>query len=117
MTYQNNQGGFGGASRGGFGGGNRGGFGGPRAPQPLIDVTNLNIVCADCGAPVTQLPFQPDPARLTLFVAETVCARAVQLVSNIKFRIWIKLPRCISGKFLSLLTFSHSQECWNVKLF
>ncbi len=64
MTYQNNQGGFGGASRGGFGGGNRGGFGGPRAPQPLIDVTNLNIVCADCGAPVTQLPFQPDPARL-----------------------------------------------------
>lgn len=65
MTYQNNQGGFGGGSRGGFGGGNRGGFGGgPRQPQPLIDVTNLNITCADCGAPVTQLPFQPDPARL-----------------------------------------------------
>ncbi len=60
MTYQqDNQGG-----QGGFGGGyNRGGFA-PRAPRPMVDVTAMNIVCADCGAPVTQLPFQPDPARL-----------------------------------------------------
>ena len=60
MTYQqqdSNQGGYQGGGRG-FGGYNR------PAPRPMIDVTALNITCADCGAPVTQLPFQPDPNRL-----------------------------------------------------
>lgn len=61
MTYQNDDG-----QGGGFRGGNRGGFGGGfnRAPRQLIDVSALNIKCADCGAAVAQLPFQPDPARL-----------------------------------------------------
>ncbi len=60
MTYQD------GNNGGGYQGGNRGGFGGgfSRPPRQLIDVTAMNIKCADCGAAITQLPFQPDPARL-----------------------------------------------------
>lgn len=62
MTYQQDD-----SQGGGFRGGNSGGrgFGGyNRAPRPMVDVSALNIKCADCGAAVTQLPFQPDPARL-----------------------------------------------------
>ncbi|MFH1867083.1 MAG: hypothetical protein ABIJ81_03310 [Patescibacteria group bacterium] len=68
MTYQNedNTGGGQGfnndqGGRGGFRGG-RGGFN--REPRQLVDVTALGIKCANCGTDVTQLPFQPDPARL-----------------------------------------------------
>ncbi|MFH1111487.1 MAG: DNA-directed RNA polymerase [Patescibacteria group bacterium] len=52
-----------GGDRGGFRGGRGGGFnrGGPRE---MIDVTAMGIKCADCGVDITQLPFQPDPARL-----------------------------------------------------
>lgn len=29
-----------------------------------FDVSDMNIKCCDCGTPITQLPFPPDPARL-----------------------------------------------------
>ena len=41
---------------GGFRGGNGGGFGGPRAPRQMYPVS---LTCADCGASITELPFQP----------------------------------------------------------
>lgn len=71
MTYQMNNddqqqpqaGGFNGGFRGGFRGGNGGGFRNS-GPRQMVDVSAMNIKCADCGAAVTQLPFQPDPNRL-----------------------------------------------------
>jgi hypothetical protein len=30
-------------------------------PRQMFDVTSLNLVCATCNAPVTQLPFEPTP--------------------------------------------------------
>jgi len=34
-------------------------------PRPqLRDVSSLNIKCCDCGAAITELPFDPDPSRL-----------------------------------------------------
>ncbi|MFH1253292.1 MAG: hypothetical protein V1664_03110 [Candidatus Uhrbacteria bacterium] len=30
-----------------------------RGPRPMINVVSLNLTCADCGAPITELPFQP----------------------------------------------------------
>ncbi|MBI5465803.1 MAG: hypothetical protein HY974_00770 [Candidatus Kerfeldbacteria bacterium] len=61
MTYQqdDSQGG----SRGGYSGGFRGGFHN-RPPRQMVDVSAMNIKCADCGAAITELPFQPDPNRL-----------------------------------------------------
>lgn len=32
--------------------------------RQLFDVSEMNIKCRDCGTPITQLPFNPDPARL-----------------------------------------------------
>lgn len=32
-------------------------------PRPMFDVTALNLKCAECGAPITQLPFQPSGDR------------------------------------------------------
>jgi len=29
-----------------------------------FDVSGMNIKCCDCGTPITQLPFEPDPTRL-----------------------------------------------------
>ncbi|MBU3925003.1 hypothetical protein KKB43_02320 [Patescibacteria group bacterium] len=43
----------------GGGSGNQGGF-----QKQMFDVANMNIKCKDCGTPITQLPFNPDPARL-----------------------------------------------------
>ena len=31
--------------------------------SPMIDVSAMNLKCAECGADITQLPFQPDPSR------------------------------------------------------
>ncbi len=50
---QGQQGGF----RGGYG--NRGGF----TPRPLVDVSALGLKCANCGADITELPFQPSTDR------------------------------------------------------
>jgi len=30
----------------------------------MFDVSKMNIKCRDCATPITQLPFNPDPARL-----------------------------------------------------
>ena len=30
----------------------------------MFDVSQMDIKCRDCSAPITQLPFNPDPARL-----------------------------------------------------
>ena len=32
--------------------------------RQMFDVSGMNIKCRDCGRPITQLPFNPDPARL-----------------------------------------------------
>ena len=32
--------------------------------RQMFDVSNQNIKCRDCEAPITQLPFDPDPSRL-----------------------------------------------------
>ncbi len=32
--------------------------------RQMFDVSGMNIKCRDCGTSITQLPFQPDPARL-----------------------------------------------------
>lgn len=32
--------------------------------KQMFDVTEMNIKCRDCGTAITQLPFNPDPARL-----------------------------------------------------
>lgn len=32
--------------------------------RQMYDVSDMNIKCRDCGAAITQLPFQPDPARI-----------------------------------------------------
>ena len=29
------------------------------APRPMMDVTSLNLTCATCGKPITELPFMP----------------------------------------------------------
>ncbi|MFA4937003.1 MAG: hypothetical protein WC575_01755 [Patescibacteria group bacterium] len=71
MTYQqdnnfsrsDNQGSDRGGSRGGFRG-SRSGGGFNQGPREMIDVSAMGIKCADCGVEITQLPFQPDPARL-----------------------------------------------------
>jgi hypothetical protein len=38
-----------------------GGF--SQAPRQIIDVSAMNIKCCECGAPITELPFNPDPSR------------------------------------------------------
>lgn len=32
--------------------------------RQTFDVTGMNVKCKDCEAPITQLPFNPDPSRL-----------------------------------------------------
>ncbi len=32
--------------------------------RQMFDVSGMNIKCRDCGTPIAQLPFNPDPARL-----------------------------------------------------
>jgi CxxC-x17-CxxC domain-containing protein len=32
---------------------------GPRPVRAMVDVTSLNLTCADCGQAITELPFQP----------------------------------------------------------
>lgn len=32
-------------------------------PRPMIDVSDRDIKCAECGKQITELPFEPDPAR------------------------------------------------------
>jgi CxxC-x17-CxxC domain-containing protein len=39
------------------------GGGGGFAPRQMVDVTAMNIKCSECGAPITELPFNPDPSR------------------------------------------------------
>jgi DNA-directed RNA polymerase subunit RPC12/RpoP len=38
-----------------------GGF--SQAPRQIVDVSAMNIKCSECGAPILELPFNPDPAR------------------------------------------------------
>ena len=33
--------------------------GGSRPPRQMFDVTSLGLKCAECGADITELPFQP----------------------------------------------------------
>jgi len=30
-----------------------------REPRPMHDITSLNLSCAQCGAAITELPFEP----------------------------------------------------------
>jgi len=39
------------------------GQGGGFAPRPMVDVSAMNLKCADCGTDVKELPFQPSPDR------------------------------------------------------
>jgi len=39
--------------------GGQGGF----APRQMVDVTAMGLKCSECGAPINELPFQPDPSR------------------------------------------------------
>lgn len=39
-------------------------FTGGSFQRQMFDVSGMNIKCRDCGAPIDQLPFNPDPARL-----------------------------------------------------
>jgi len=32
--------------------------------REMVDVSDMNITCCDCGAEIKELPFNPDPARL-----------------------------------------------------
>lgn len=34
------------------------------SPRQMVDVSNMNIKCSECGAEIKELPFNPDPARL-----------------------------------------------------
>jgi len=34
-----------------------------RTPRPMIDVTDKDIKCAECGKQITELPFEPDTSR------------------------------------------------------
>lgn len=40
---------------------NGGGFGGPK--KELIDVSAMGLKCAECGAAIDKLPFQPSADR------------------------------------------------------
>ena len=31
--------------------------------RQMVDVSDMDIKCADCGKPITELPFKPDPNR------------------------------------------------------
>ena len=31
--------------------------------RKMFDVSDMDIKCADCGKPITELPFKPDPGR------------------------------------------------------
>ena len=42
--------------------GSRGAGGGFQ--RQMFDVSKMNIKCRDCGTEITQLPFNPDPARI-----------------------------------------------------
>ena len=47
-----------------FGGSQFGGGGGGQRPQrQMYDVTAMGLKCAQCGAAITQLPFQPSADR------------------------------------------------------
>jgi len=37
----------------------QGGF----APRQMFDVSSMNLKCAECQTPITELPFQPDANR------------------------------------------------------
>lgn len=37
----------------------QGGFG----PRQMFDVSSMNLKCAQCQTPITELPFQPDANR------------------------------------------------------
>lgn len=36
---------------------------GAGAPRQLVDVSAMNLKCGDCGAPITELPFEPKADR------------------------------------------------------
>lgn len=54
-------GGYSGGRQGGYRGGGGGGFN--RAPRQMFDVSAMNLTCAQCGAQITELPFQPSADR------------------------------------------------------
>jgi len=38
----------------------------PKQDQPersMLDVSDMNIKCAECGKDIKELPFKPDPSR------------------------------------------------------
>jgi len=45
------------------------------APRQMIDVSAMNIKCAQCGTDIRELPFNPDPARLNTILCRD-CMRA-----------------------------------------
>lgn len=36
---------------------NQGGY--PQGPRPMVDVSDLNLTCAECGTPLKELRFRP----------------------------------------------------------
>lgn len=36
-----------------------------RPPVKMHDVSSLNIKCCDCGVEIKELPFEPDPERIS----------------------------------------------------
>lgn len=68
---RNDGGGYGGGNQGGGyqgggqgGGGYRGGGGGGGYSSAPRQMFSGNWTCGTCGAPITELPFEPDPSRL-----------------------------------------------------
>lgn len=45
------------------------------APRQMVDVSAMNIKCAQCGSDIRELPFNPDPARLNTILCRD-CMRA-----------------------------------------
>lgn len=41
-----------------------GGQGKGNFQRQMFDVSGMSIKCCDCGVPISQLPFNPDPSRI-----------------------------------------------------
>ena len=55
--------------------------------RQMFDVSGMNIKCRDCGTPITQLPFNPDPARLDSIRCQDCMRKFREKVQEEDFRI------------------------------